>query len=198
MAEPPRQQVRAAISRSIRWRWPMKLMRSMPGVPSATPAHESSASIGPPHSSSAASIELLLGQVDVDGLGAVEGDLGVVHDHDLGAGVLGQLGGGGAHAGGAADDEDALAVVAEGIEQAHVRFSWKGWCVWWIGGGHATTPRTLRSTMVSQSSPSSSRIASPCSLNSGARPAAAGSLVVLHGRRHQLERRAVGGLQSWR
>src|SRR4051812_32084 len=35
----------------------MKLMRSMPGVPSATPAHENSASIGPPHSSSAASID---------------------------------------------------------------------------------------------------------------------------------------------
>ena len=36
-------------------------------------------------------------------------------------------------------------------------------------------PRTLRSTMVSQSSPRSARMASPCSLNSGARPAGAGS-----------------------
>src|SRR4029453_4143833 len=35
----------------------MKLIRSMPGVPSATPAHENSACSGPPHSSTAASIE---------------------------------------------------------------------------------------------------------------------------------------------
>src|SRR5262245_27989176 len=35
----------------------MKLMRSMPGVPSATPAQENSACTGPPHSSRAASIE---------------------------------------------------------------------------------------------------------------------------------------------
>ena len=40
---------------------------------------------------------------------------------------------------------------------------------------HATTPRTLRSTTVSQSSPRSARIASPCSLKSGARPGTAGS-----------------------
>src|SRR5437764_916171 len=37
----------------------MKLMRSMPGVPSATPAHEKSACTGPPHSSTAASIDAL-------------------------------------------------------------------------------------------------------------------------------------------
>ena len=42
--------------------------------------------------------------------------------------------------------------------------------------------------MVSQSSPSSARMASPCSLNSGARPAVAGSLVVLHRCGDQLER----------
>src|SRR5947209_2054488 len=37
----------------------MKLMRSMPGVPSATPAHENRAWTGPPHSSTAASIDAL-------------------------------------------------------------------------------------------------------------------------------------------
>src|SRR6478672_9252041 len=40
---------------------------------------------------------------------------------------------------------------------------------------HATTPLTLRSTIVSQSSPRSPRMASPCSLNSGARRGGAGS-----------------------
>ena len=99
-----------------------------------------------------------------------------------------------AHPGGAADDEHALAVEAECIELRHV-----GAPVVLCGGGgwrcaQATTPRTLRSTIVSQSRPSSARISSPCSLNSGARPGAAGSLVVLHGRGHQLERRAAGGV----
>src|ERR671916_672702 len=37
----------------------MKLMRSMPGVPSATPAHENSASTGPPICDTAASIDAL-------------------------------------------------------------------------------------------------------------------------------------------
>src|SRR5205807_5236609 len=37
----------------------MKLMRSMPGVPSATPAQENRAWTGPPHSSTAASIDAL-------------------------------------------------------------------------------------------------------------------------------------------
>jgi len=37
----------------------MKLIFSMPGVPSAAPAQENSASIGPPHSSSAASMPSL-------------------------------------------------------------------------------------------------------------------------------------------
>ena len=46
----------AAIARSMKWRCPMKLIFSIPGVPSATPAHENSASIGPPHSSNAASM----------------------------------------------------------------------------------------------------------------------------------------------
>ena len=39
------------------WRWPMKLIFSMPGVPSATPAHDNSAWTGPSHASSAASID---------------------------------------------------------------------------------------------------------------------------------------------
>src|SRR5438067_4335517 len=37
----------------------MKLMRSMPGVPSATPAQENKACTGPPHSSTATSIDAL-------------------------------------------------------------------------------------------------------------------------------------------
>ena len=104
---------------------------------------------------------------DVDGLGPGQRDLGEVHHDDLGAGVLDQLGGGGTHAGGAADDQDPLAVVAECVEQASCQSS-PGSMV--CDGGQATTPRTLRSTMASQSRPSSARMASPCSLNSGARP----------------------------
>src|SRR5947209_4746313 len=46
-------------SRSIMCRCPMKLMRSIPGVPSATPAQENRACTGPPHSSTAASIDAL-------------------------------------------------------------------------------------------------------------------------------------------
>ncbi len=48
--------------------------------------------------------------------------------------------------------------------------------------------------MVSQSSPSSARMASPCSLSSGARPGGGRLLVVLHRGGHELERDAVGGL----
>ena len=59
----------------------------------------------------------LLGQVDVDGLGAGQLHLGEVHHDDLGAGVLHQLGRGRAHTGGAPDNEDSLPVVAECIEQ---------------------------------------------------------------------------------
>src|SRR5918998_6979301 len=55
----PRRRSSASSMRSIMWRWPVKLMRSMPGVPSATPAHENSASTGPPTSSTAASIDAL-------------------------------------------------------------------------------------------------------------------------------------------
>src|SRR3954465_9735522 len=99
----------------------------------------------------------LLPEVDVDRLDPVELHLGEVHDHGLGTGVPHELGRSRTHAGRTADDQRPLAVETEGVEQAH-----------------ATTPLTLRSTMVSQSRPSSARISSPCSLNSGARPAGAG------------------------
>ena len=139
----------------------------------------------------------LVGQVDVDGLGAGQRDLGEVHDHDLGAGALQQLGRGRAHAGGATDDDGALAVVAECIERRHVDLSF--WCVRSACGDRrwsdqATTPRTLRSTIVSQSRPSSARMASPCSLSSGARPAGAGSPSNWTGAATSWNGDAVGGL----
>ena len=56
MAE-PRGSMPPASMRLMRWRWPTKLIFSIPGVPSATPAQENSAWIGPPHSSTAASME---------------------------------------------------------------------------------------------------------------------------------------------
>ena len=71
----------------------MKLIFSMPGVPSATPAQENSASTGPPHSSMAASIEAVSARSTWIAFDAGQRDLGEVHDHDLGAGVLHQLGG---------------------------------------------------------------------------------------------------------
>ena len=95
------------------WRCPRKLIFSRFGVPSATPAHENSASTGPPHSSIAASIDASVAEVHVDRLRAREGDLGEVHHHDLGAGVEHQLGDRGAHAGGTTDDHGALAVVSK-------------------------------------------------------------------------------------
>ena len=55
----------------------------------------------------------LVAQVEVDRLDAREGDRRVVHDHDLGAEVLHQLGRRGTHAGGTTDDQRPLAVVAE-------------------------------------------------------------------------------------
>ncbi len=61
----------------------MKLIRSMPGVPSATPAQEKSASTGPPHSSTAESIEDLLGEVEMDRGDPVTRDLGTIHHHHL-------------------------------------------------------------------------------------------------------------------
>ena len=53
----PRPSMPPAMSWSIMYRWPMKLIRSMPGVPSATPAQDSSTSTGPPHSAMAVSID---------------------------------------------------------------------------------------------------------------------------------------------
>ena len=55
--DPPRPSIPPSIMRSIMYRCPMKLIFSRFGVPSATPAHENSASTGPPHSSIAASID---------------------------------------------------------------------------------------------------------------------------------------------
>ena len=121
MAEPAGQLTAGPSRRSIRWRWPMKLIFSMPGVPSATPAHENSAWTGPPHSSTAASIDALSARSSWIAFTPSRVTGGAVHHDDLGAGVLDQLGGGGAHAGGAADDQGPLAVVAERVEQAHGR-----------------------------------------------------------------------------
>ena len=62
----------------------------------------------------------LVGEVDRDRAGdPVDVHRGEVHRHDLGTGVDEQAGGGVAHAGGGTDDHDALAVVAEQIEQGH-------------------------------------------------------------------------------
>ena len=58
MAE-PRDSMPPASIRLMRCRCPTKLIFSIPGVPSATPAHENSACTGPPHSSTAASMEAL-------------------------------------------------------------------------------------------------------------------------------------------
>src|SRR5215472_12543243 len=62
-------------------------------------------------------------------------------------------------------DEDHCALEPERIEDGPVMIS----C------NQATTPLALRSMIVSQSSPRSPRIASPCSLNSGARAGLAAS-----------------------
>src|SRR5207245_1521861 len=65
-----------------------------------------------------------VGEIELDGLDAGEGDVREVHDDDLGAGVQRELCGRGAHAGGSADDEHPLAVVPKCVELAHVIFSW--------------------------------------------------------------------------
>ena len=97
----------------------MKLMRSMPGVPSATPAHENSACTGPPHSSTAASIEALSERSSWIAFDARQRHRGAVHHDDLRARILRELGDRRAHAGGATDDERSLAVVPECVEQRH-------------------------------------------------------------------------------
>ncbi len=61
----------------------------------------------------------LVGEIEGDRLRVRQRDGGPVHDHDLGAGVLHELGDRGAHAGRATDHEGALAVVPECVEQCH-------------------------------------------------------------------------------
>ena len=95
------------------YRCPRKLIFSRLGVPSATPAQENSASTGPPHSSIAPSIDATSPRLTWIAFAPGEGDLGVVHHHDLGAGVEHQLGHRRAHPGGTADDHGALAVVSK-------------------------------------------------------------------------------------
>jgi hypothetical protein len=55
-------------------------------------------------------------QVDVNGRDTGQGDLGEIHDHHLGPGVLDQLGGGGPHASGSADQQDPFSVVAKCVK----------------------------------------------------------------------------------
>ncbi len=62
---------------------------------------------------------VLVGQVQVDGLGAGQLHVGEVHDHHFAPGFLSQLGGCGAHPGGASDDQDPFPVVAKCIEETH-------------------------------------------------------------------------------
>ena len=59
----------------------------------------------------------LVREVDLNRLRARQRDGREVHHHDLGAGVLHERRDRGAHPGGAADNEDALAVVPKGVEQ---------------------------------------------------------------------------------
>jgi hypothetical protein len=112
----------------------MKLIFSMFGVPSSTPAHEN----GPAALVDGRVDRRLVGQVDVDGLDALEVERGVVHDHDLGPRVEEQLGGGPAHAGGTTDDEGALPVVTECIEERHGGF------LVLVGGGSGVVPGIVR------------------------------------------------------
>ena len=98
----------------------MKLIRSIPGVPSATPAHENRASNVPSHAVDRGVDRGPLGEVDLDRGHPGPGDRGEVHHDHLGAGGLHHLGGGGTHTGRTTDDEDALAVVSEDIEGTHV------------------------------------------------------------------------------
>ena len=61
----------------------------------------------------------LVGEVERDALHAGQRHRGAVHDHDLCAGILRELGDRRAHAGGPADNQRALAVVPECVEQGH-------------------------------------------------------------------------------
>ncbi len=168
MAE-PRGNVPSASIRSIMCRWPMKLIFSMPGVPSATPAQENRAWTGPPSWSSAWSIEPLSARLTWMNLAPSSEGSAMSMNHHLGAGVLRQLGRGRPHARGATHHERTLALVPECVEHTHIH------CLLACRCRQAMTPRTLRSTMVSQSIPRSERTLSPCSLNSGARLGTAGT-----------------------
>ena len=64
-------------------------------------------------------MESPLGQIDVNPLDPGQGDVGHVHDHHLGPGVPGQLGGRRTHAGRPAHHQDTLVVVAECVEHHH-------------------------------------------------------------------------------
>ena len=61
-----------------------------------------------------------VGEIEMNCFHPGQRDLGEVHHHDLGPGVPDELGRRRAHAAGAADDERALAVVPEGVEERHV------------------------------------------------------------------------------
>ena len=122
MAE-PRGSMPPASRRSMRCRWPMKLILSMPGVPSATPAQENSAWTGPPHSSTAASMDALSARLTWMALTPGRVTSAKSMTTTSAPGVLGELGGRGAHAGRTTDDEDSLAVVPKCVEERHVIFS---------------------------------------------------------------------------
>ena len=108
----------------------MKLIFSMPGVPSATPAHENSASTGPPHSSTAASIEAVSARFTWMAFAPASVDLGAKSITTTSAPAsCTSSAAARTHAGGTTDDEHALAVVAERIEKAHVSSSWRDWMV---------------------------------------------------------------------
>ena len=109
----------------------------------------------------------LLDQVDVYRLDAGQGDVGDVHDHDLGAGVPSQLRRGGTHPRGPADHQDPLAVVAECIEDRHLSPPDPS-----RPGDDAADLQVDDGVPVESES---ARIPSPCSLNSGAREGTAGS-----------------------
>ena len=95
----------------------MKLMRSMPGVPSATPAHENSACTGPPHSSTAVSIDALSERSSEIALAPASVTGARSMTTTSAPASCDELGDRGAHARRAAHDQNPLAVVPECIEE---------------------------------------------------------------------------------
>ena len=89
----------------------------MPGVPSATPAQEKSAWIGPPHSSTALSMEASSARLTWMALAPGSFTSAKSMTTTSAPASCDQLGRGRAHAGGAPDNEDPLPVVAKCIEQ---------------------------------------------------------------------------------